>query len=62
MQRGACCAWRLSSAYGKTGDGMPRHKWSIANSRADAALTWGFTALMIFAVVVGIATATHLPG
>jgi len=39
-----------------TGEIMPRHKWSLASSRADAALTCAFTALMIFAAVVGFAS------
>ena len=43
-----------------TGDIMPRHEWSLANSRADATLTRVFAALMIFAAVVGIAGTMHL--
>ena len=39
-----------------TGEIMPRHKWTLASSRADAALTCAFTALMIFAAVVGLAS------
>ena len=43
-----------------TGEIMPRHKWSLASSRADAALTCAFAALMIFAAVVGLASTMHL--
>jgi hypothetical protein len=39
-----------------TGEIMPRHKWSLASSRADAVLTCAFTALMIFAAFVGLAS------
>ena len=43
-----------------SGDIMPRHEWSLASSRADAALTRVFAAVMIFAAVVGIAGTMHL--
>ena len=43
-----------------TGEIMPRHKWSLASSRADAVLTCAFAALLIFATVVGLASSMHL--
>ena len=43
-----------------TGEIMPRHKWSRASSRADAALTCAFAALTILAAVVGLASTMHL--
>ena len=43
-----------------TGEIMPRHKWSLASSRADAALTYAFAAILIFAAVVGLASTMHL--
>ena len=43
-----------------TGEVMPRHEWSLASSRADAALTCAFAALMILAAVVGLASTMHL--
>ena len=43
-----------------TGEIMPRHKWSLASSRADAALTCAFAALMILAAVIGLASTMHV--
>jgi len=43
-----------------TGEIMPRHKWSLASSRGDAAVTFAFAALMIFAAVIGLASTMHL--
>jgi hypothetical protein len=43
-----------------TGEIMPRHKWSLAGSRADAVLTCAFAALIIVAAVVGLASTLHL--
>ena len=43
-----------------TGEIMPRHKWSLASSRANAALTCAFAALIIFAAVIGLASTMHL--
>jgi hypothetical protein len=43
-----------------TGEIMPRHKWSLASSRADAAVTFAFAALVIFAAVAGLASTMHL--
>jgi hypothetical protein len=43
-----------------TGEVMPRHKWSVASSRADAALTRAFATLMILAAVIGLASTMHL--
>jgi hypothetical protein len=43
-----------------TGEIMPRHKWSVASSRADAALTGVFTALVLLAAIVALASTMHL--
>ena len=49
--------FRVKSA---TGEIMPRHKSSLASSRADAALTRVFETLLILAAVVALASTMHL--